>query len=1131
MEYCTMSQLGATTKPRVSRKSFPTGKCNTIPGGKPLVSHYEEKAIKAGTLPAIRGRTPSYHQLILQHIFHQAPSPAIHSLIENSSTRFKKRSSVNPSRSVSLKCYSWKAKSYTVRDCRKDTKTNQLPNTVVGKVRKPILSILPKIQLRTSLNQSIPRTTTTSTTEITTIGLEKIGTTDHPGTLSSFLPTYFSFLFFGKKSDRVRAIEEKLGRPSYSDTSKRCSSVGPTSARPHARRSSIRSATTDHNLGGRETPHVPPREELHQLEKGSRDEPEQYQGHHDLSQLVEEQSQQLDDAPGRGRSAEEVLGLEPILRGTQVQSENKSRLHRYEPENHAGIATYPRTETIHLVSRTDPQESPKSPERAISETSSRRRRTEQHAVDVVLQPSLLPSNQGDQQVPEEQRKVPLCTDPRSTGSVQLEQKTFITTPSPFLASRRVVYENSQDVLSVPLVMNPTPASETNVPIQKVVPHITPPSEQNDVTSTLLSKKVVSPKNHVFEKACSPVSMTEKGKISMPPRNPHPETEENVRLKPLTKTSNISEQQFSTIEHVIPFTKISERVEPLKQQALDNMLCPRTMIDDSVKKTKSIEEILRETENEISPFLLAGPVDVRPLKMNPLSPDKELSLNNKFSALKIRSETTSPKSHVSVPDGELRMHETIKTLQSHIADISAIAIVLDDHQTNLTSNLQHLLHSQKEHSEVFFKHLGELMCVVGEKLDSTIQRTEHIQRNVNRLISMVERTNNQNGTSTYSHREHIPVANEPVILSNNPFAHEFPAMHQPQQPAGRELDINMPTHPAPNISKLNTDDKRSNESLAIIMTHSERAWYTSKRSTEGPSSWARWKVLIKAMYGTNVWKRRMSTAFDRDVFKWEHREKPLAWLLLQRRRMVAAWPSLTTSEQIDKILGLCHGDIEHAVQSRITDHSNYEMFMAIFEEVVTHTSIGKHKTAYSKRFTNESASTSNYKQRDDRKEHGSKEPKDRPTGFKPREKPFFKREDDRKPRTSDDDELVEYDTDTDSTDLAEEGNISLEELAHNLHIAEAEHVESNYPPFIEKFEIDAIDPSLFVSISINGIKDSLGLDTSTLSSKIPVSHLRICCPRWEADMRPAKDSENAGISSSERHSTEISSAGVQGFERL
>ncbi|EGF98227.1 uncharacterized protein MELLADRAFT_69459 [Melampsora larici-populina 98AG31] len=311
-----------------------------------------------------------------------------------------------------------------------------------------------------------------------------------------------------RKSDRVRAIKEKLGQPSYSETSRRCSSVGPTSARPNARRSSIRSATTDHNVGGRETPNVPTREKLHQLEKSSRNEPEQYPGNHDLSQLVEEQSRQLDDAPGRGGSPEEVPGMESVLRRTQVQSENQPWLHRQESEPSTSIAARAGTSAVQLVSRTNPQEPSKSSERALSETSSRRGGIGQHAVDAVLQPSLLPGDQRDQQIPEEQRKVSLSYNPKPTGTVQPVEKTFISTPSPFLFSQRVAYENNNDVFCS-AVMMPTPVSKTSVLVQKVAHPTTSPLVQNDVTP-IPFRQVVSPKVHALKTISTP--MTENDKI-------------------------------------------------------------------------------------------------------------------------------------------------------------------------------------------------------------------------------------------------------------------------------------------------------------------------------------------------------------------------------------------------------------------------------------------------------------------------------------------------------------------------------------------------------------------------------------------------------------------------------------------
>ncbi|KAG0138919.1 hypothetical protein CROQUDRAFT_20315, partial [Cronartium quercuum f. sp. fusiforme G11] len=151
-------------------------------------------------------------------------------------------------------------------------------------------------------------------------------------------------------------------------------------------------------------------------------------------------------------------------------------------------------------------------------------------------------------------------------------------------------------------------------------------------------------------------------------------------------------------------------------------------------------------------------------------------------------------------------------------------------------------------------------------------------------------------------------------------------------------------------------------LAIIMINSARSWFISKRRSIGKASWPKWRELIKENFGTPLWKRKMGLAFDKDRFRNEHRNKPVAWLQLQRKRLNAAWPFLTTSEQIDKILGVCHGDIEHAVQSRIRDMENFEAFANIFEEVVTNTSAGK-------MYKDENKSISYSK---DKKEYRSKE---------------------------------------------------------------------------------------------------------------------------------------------------------------
>ncbi|EGF96885.1 uncharacterized protein MELLADRAFT_114765, partial [Melampsora larici-populina 98AG31] len=289
-----------------------------------------------------------------------------------------------------------------------------------------------------------------------------------------------------RKSDRVRAIEEKLGKPSYSDTVRRASSVGCATTRPHGRRSSIRSATTDHVGGPRKVTDDTPREQFHEVEKRTGIKPEQHKNHHDLSLLVEEQSSLVEDNPRRRGSTEEEPGLGSLLGRKEAASQDKQWIHRQEP-NTAATQPTTRASTVDLFSGTDAQQQPEATKGTVQETGPCGRGVEERSVHAVLQSSVLQSNQRYQQneQKQEKRQITVQNGPAPPRGASSDVNQFFTsTPSPFLTSRRILHQN--DAVPIPNpVMLPMPAK---VPaVARVEPiYVVQQVEPAKATSTLLS---------------------------------------------------------------------------------------------------------------------------------------------------------------------------------------------------------------------------------------------------------------------------------------------------------------------------------------------------------------------------------------------------------------------------------------------------------------------------------------------------------------------------------------------------------------------------------------------------------------------------------------------------------------------
>ncbi|EGG08728.1 uncharacterized protein MELLADRAFT_104773 [Melampsora larici-populina 98AG31] len=289
---------------------------------------------------------------------------------------------------------------------------------------------------------------------------------------------------------------------------------------------------------------------------------------------------------------------------------------------------------------------------------------------------------------------------------------------------------------------------------------------------------------------------------------------------------------------------------------------------------------------------------------------------------------------------------------------------------------------------------------------------------------------------------------------------------------------------------------------------------------------------------------MAMAFDRDTFKWENRDKPTAWLLLQRRRMDAAWPFLTTREQIDKILGLCNGDIEHAVQSRIRDHSDFESFMIIFEEVITDTSIGKNLLR-SKEYRNnhfsskeKTLSSREYKTTEHPKPQESGKYRDykqnRPMGSGPAKVSFkddnrinrFEKKSINAVENEEDDGNIDMtNTHQSYEDLqpvlitteeeapVQAPTLSITELAENLRVAEQTTNHISPPPFIERLIFNNSESRTFIAISMSGVVSNMLLNTGIEPSVASTKVLKKYWPTWQADTK-TMDENNTYANDSE-----------------
>ncbi|EGF99012.1 uncharacterized protein MELLADRAFT_113050 [Melampsora larici-populina 98AG31] len=701
-----------------------------------------------------------------------------------------------------------------------------------------------------------------------------------------------------RKSSRVSSLE----RPNYSDSIHRSSSIGSKRRCSDATRPNNRTISSGNpgcsGLGATgshsETVRVP----FHQMERRASIEPQQHSKHHDLSQVVEIDSRDSDDSDWRGGNKSALPPLGSSCRRTEPSSEDLRGIHRQGAIPQTANESVSTTDSGGVVSRPVEEPTSQTVKHPVQQTSSSGGRSPQYATNVVFQQSLLPSSERDERSPQGERQTKSSTIDR----------IFESTPSPFLNSHRL------GINLAPQNVDKTVISSVSLPV-KPMPHQPMPVTQNVThvpSSTVDHAHVPSLtviKDDIFQRA---ITLPAPKQVSQTNKT----FSQNERKTPVSLRENFDKNKF-----------IAE-------------------LSRETKNTKSIEHILKETEFKKFLSLRRGvPREISDDKSS-ISAEGEKSLNTKFQGLRLQTESLSPKSMISWNDNQLDLETKFNTLQNNIEnkinesvtllnekwdlglnilndemnvhfeemkqridnankEFTPVEInkMLNEHLENIDDIMSNAIMVNKEIVEANSRHLAGLVKLVDNKLTEQSLNCSLIHRNVVRLVSLMDKLTTRVKTQTGEHSilNHI-VPDSEVATSNNLFAQEF---------------------------EITTGN-----------AHQPERHYISKKKALVKASWAEWKKAIKEDFGTPLWKRRMASAFEKDKFRNEYRSRPTPWLLTQRKRMEAAWPFLTTSEHIDKILSLCLGELEHAIQSRIDEKTSFEAFMNIFEEIVTTTSIGR-----------------------------------------------------------------------------------------------------------------------------------------------------------------------------------------------
>ncbi|CAH7669011.1 hypothetical protein PPACK8108_LOCUS3569 [Phakopsora pachyrhizi] len=118
---------------------------------------------------------------------------------------------------------------------------------------------------------------------------------------------------------------------------------------------------------------------------------------------------------------------------------------------------------------------------------------------------------------------------------------------------------------------------------------------------------------------------------------------------------------------------------------------------------------------------------------------------------------------------------------------------------------------------------------------------------------------------------------------------------------------------------------------------------TKRKSNNIQSRDFWKEAITEKFGTGNWLRKKQIAFDKDQFD-PNQHTPCTWLNKQVKRLKASNPPQGTNREINnKLLFLCHQEIQWAVKSMIELHQEPSDLIQALKEVVNNTKFCKRKS--------------------------------------------------------------------------------------------------------------------------------------------------------------------------------------------
>ncbi|KAI7935554.1 hypothetical protein MJO28_016425 [Puccinia striiformis f. sp. tritici] len=143
-----------------------------------------------------------------------------------------------------------------------------------------------------------------------------------------------------------------------------------------------------------------------------------------------------------------------------------------------------------------------------------------------------------------------------------------------------------------------------------------------------------------------------------------------------------------------------------------------------------------------------------------------------------------------------------------------------------------------------------------------------------------------------------------------------------------------------LVSYNADDDIAISRLPRLFEDIALDWFMNKLESVGRQSWSTWKSLIKAQFGTRIWRNRMKKAFENDYFD-PLKHKPHKWCLTQKRRIDCTDPNSTQLEVNEKLLNQVEGTLENQLRCRLPDmDKDLSTFIATMEEVIVQTGANK-----------------------------------------------------------------------------------------------------------------------------------------------------------------------------------------------